>query len=459
MRTLARCIYFAGGPALLLAFVSAAFGLDLKPKIDPLARPLIEDEIAVGLAIGIVKDGQTQFLAYGETVKGSGVAPRDDTIYEIGSTSKVFTGLLLADMVQAGLVKLGDPIQKYLPASVQAPVHEGQPITLEHLATHTSGLPRIPGNLNAADLSNPLANYGLDQVYSFLNGYELSRPPGKYSYSNLGMGLLGDALASHQNMTYEQLLIDRIAKPLAMQDTCITLDEKRRKRLAPGYDAALNPAKNWDFPALAGAGGLRSTCRDLLLFLQANLADDESTQLHRAMRLSHAKRHPIGNGMAIGLGWHIVGDGVSLQHNGMTGGYHSLLAVVPDENIGVVVLSNTATMQISALGQRVTRIARGQKVERIARRSEVKVDLAVLQSYVGYYAITPAFGLTISIEDGQLFLQATGQPKVPIFAESKTKFFLKAVNAQITFVPDDEGKIKKLILRQGGRDVDAVREE
>jgi serine-type D-Ala-D-Ala carboxypeptidase/endopeptidase len=129
---------------VVLAVSAPAGALDLHEKIDPLAHPLIEDGIAVGIVIGVVREGETQILAYGETVKGGGRAPGGDTIYEIGSTTKVFTAALLAEMAQAGLVKLDDPLAKFLPDDAPALADDETPIRLEHLATHTSGLPRLP---------------------------------------------------------------------------------------------------------------------------------------------------------------------------------------------------------------------------------------------------------------------------------------------------------------------------
>jgi CubicO group peptidase (beta-lactamase class C family) len=282
-----------------------------------LARPLLEDGVAVGFVIGIVKDGQTQVIAYGETTKASGIAPTGDSVFEIGSISKVFTGVLLANMVQGGSMKLGDPVQQYLPASVQVPVADGAPITLEHLATHTSGLPRLPDNFTPTDASNPYADYTVAQMYAFLSGHKLRRPPGQYEYSNYAMGLLGHLLARQAGKTYEQLLIEQIGAPLGMHDTRIVLDENLRQRLAPPYNATLQPVKNWDLPTLSGAGGIRSTCHDLIKFIKANLARDEQP-LTQALRLAHRTRHTMTDGLAIGLGWHIARDGVTRWHNGMT---------------------------------------------------------------------------------------------------------------------------------------------
>ena len=435
---------------IALILVTTTYALDLKPKIDPLARPLIEDGTAVGFMIGIVKDGQTQVIAYGEIAKGSNTAPNADTVYEIGSVSKVFTAILLSDMVRKGIVKLDDPVQKYLPTDVKMPDFDGKSITLEHLVTHTSGLPRLPDNLKPANLSNPYADYSESQMYEFLNGHKLRRPPGQYEYSNYGVGLLGHLLARKMGKTYEQSLIDKICKPLGMLDTCISLNEDQKTRLATPYNAALNPVNTWDVPTLAGAGAIRSTCNDMMKFIQANIKDNDEP-LTQTLRMSHQERHAIMDGMTIGMAWHINPDDTR-WHNGGTGGFFSWLGISLTRKVGIVVLANTFNMRLDQFGQKVMRVALGEEVEPIESRKVIDVSSEVLESYAGVYTLTPNFSLTVTVEDGKLMVQATGQGKIPFFPESKTKFFCKVVEAQISIVLDEDGKVDHLILHQGGFD-------
>jgi serine-type D-Ala-D-Ala carboxypeptidase/endopeptidase len=442
--------------ASLLGIPAMAAAADLKSQIDPLAKQLIEEEKAVGFVVGIFADGKEQVFAYGKTEKGSEKVPDNKTVFEIGSVTKTFTGILLAEAIQAGQMKLDDLVQKHLPEKVTMPEFEKQPITLEHLVTHTSGFASLPDNFKPADLGNPYADYKVDQLYAFLNGHKPPRAPGKYEYCNVGMGLLGHLLALDAKKSYEQLVVDEICNPLKMSDTRITLSEDQKKRLAPGYNAELKPEKNWDIPTLAGAGALRSTVDDMLKYVKANLTK-EDTPLSKAMQLSHEKRHTMPDGLAIALGWHIARDNMTVWHNGMTGGYSSWVSIVPSYNVGVVVLANTATMHTTELGEKLTRVACGQKVEPTPSRKEIEVDRATLDSYAGSYPIVPQFVLNVTVEDGKLMVQATGQPKLPVFAESKTKFFYKIVDAQITFVPDENGNVAKLVLHQNGRDMEASR--
>ncbi len=441
-----------------VAMPATSYGIDDQERIDPFARQLIQDRMVVGLVIGIVKGENSRVIAYGEIIKGSGIAPDGNTLYEIGSVSKVFTCVLLASLIQSGDVNLKDPLQKHLPPSVTVPVYDGKPITLEHLATHTSGLPRMPDNFKPADSLNPYADYTVEQMYAFLNGYKLKRPPGQYEYSNYAMGLLGQVLADHMGTSYERLLKDRICKPLGMNDTGIALNQNQEKRLAPPYNAALKPVRNWDIPALAGAGAIRSSVNDMIKFIKANLKKG-SPPPSTALRFAQLKRHQMEDGLSMGLGWHFARDGATLWHNGGTGGYHGWLAISPDRGVGVVVLCNTANMRLDEFGEQVTRIALGREAKPPEARKIVRVDPARLKSYTGYYAMTPEFGLTVTEEKGHLMVQATGQDKFPVFAASKTKFFYKVVDAEITFVRDKEGRADKLILHQNGRDLEAFRKD
>jgi CubicO group peptidase (beta-lactamase class C family) len=434
---------------------ASGVGRDLRSKIDALAGPMIERGVATGFVIGVFQGGRTDVFSYGETARGSGVAPGADTVYEIGSITKVFTALLLADAVERGDLRFDDPVQKLLAGRARMPV-EGSPITLAHLATHTSGLPRLPDNLEPGDPANPYADYGVEQMYTFLGRHRLRRAPGEYEYSNLGAGLLGHALAVKAGRSYEELLVERVLTPLGLSDTRITLAPDQRRRLAPGHDAGLRPAKNWDLPAIPGAGGLRSTCRDLLAFAKAGL-DGKSGPLARAMALSLRERSKVGSGQAIGLGWHIAEDGVTRWHDGGTGGYWSWLAVLPDRGLAVVVLANTATERISAFGEDVTRVAAGLEVKPAPIFTEVEVEPRALQTYVGFYDLTPDFGLDVTLEEGRLMVRATGQDKYPVFASAPGRFFYEVVDAQLSFVPGPGGRVDRVVLHQGGRDTPGAR--
>jgi serine-type D-Ala-D-Ala carboxypeptidase/endopeptidase len=347
--------------ALWASLPAGALGLDLRAQTEPLAAPLISDRVVVGFVVGLFRRGETQVLSFGELRRGSGGAPDGDTVYEIGSITKVFTGILLADRILEGAMEVDAPVQRYLPERVRVPVLEGQPITLRHLATHTAGLSRDPELMRPRDRQNPFADLTLDQLYGSLSGMGPKQPPGRFAYSNFGLGVLGHVVGLQARATYEELLVERICTPLGMHDTRAAAHAGMLARLAPPYDDAHVPVKNWDLPVLAGAGGLRSTVNDLLKFIRATLPPDERTALGRAIQLSHRKLHTREDGRGNAYGWQISKSGQILFHGGSTGGYRAFLGIVPARQAGVVVLSNTARRpQINRLGEQLIALVLGQ---------------------------------------------------------------------------------------------------
>src|SRR5262245_59991578 len=241
-----------------------------------LVKRIDQQKQAVGIVAGIIEPNGRRVVAYGNLANGDSRTLHGDTIFEIGSVSKVFTSLLLADMVRHNEVALDDPAAKYLPEHVRMPERSGKSITLLDLSTHTSGLPTVP-NLKPKDLTNPYSDYSVDDLYQFLSGYELSRDPGsEFEYSNLGAGLLGHVLSYRAGTDYESLIRSRITEPLGMPDTSITLSSSMKQRMATGHSPALAPVANWDLPLLPGAGALRSSANDMLTFLSAFFGYKES---------------------------------------------------------------------------------------------------------------------------------------------------------------------------------------
>jgi D-alanyl-D-alanine-carboxypeptidase/D-alanyl-D-alanine-endopeptidase len=206
--------------------VSRAATVEKAPRAIALSdseiRQILIDRIdvqkqGVGIVVGVIEPHKRRVIAYGSLEKGDPRTLDGDTLFEIGSITKVFTALLAADMAQRDELRLDDPIAKYLPTKVKVPERQGRQITLIDLATHTSGLPRMPENFHPKDPNNPYADYSVDALYSFLSSYELRRDIGiKYVYSNLGFGLLGLGIAQRAGVDYEQLVVRRICDPLGM---------------------------------------------------------------------------------------------------------------------------------------------------------------------------------------------------------------------------------------------------
>jgi CubicO group peptidase (beta-lactamase class C family) len=298
----------------------------------------------IGIVVGIIDAGGTRIISCGNEGSYNG-----DTVFEIGSVTKVFTSLILADMVTRGEVKVDDPISKYLPNSVKVPKRGGREITFVDLSTHSSGLPRLPGNLSFWHLlihsDNPYAGYTVQEMYDFLSTYTLPRDIGaEYEYSNLGAGLLGHVLALKAGTDYEALVLERVCRPLGMTNTLITLSPEMKERMAQGHNAAGKAVPNWDMPALAGAGALRSTGNDLLKLVAANMGLTKSS-LTPAMELEQVPRHDTDlPNTRVALAWHITKTrGIEMVwHNGGTGGFRTFIGFDKKNHRGVVVLTNSA---------------------------------------------------------------------------------------------------------------------
>jgi D-alanyl-D-alanine-carboxypeptidase/D-alanyl-D-alanine-endopeptidase len=447
----APCLALSGA---LTGFASLLYGAasDIQSL---LMNRVDEGQKVVGIVVATIGPEERSVIPYGTMAKDRTDTVNGDTVFEIGSITKVFTSVILADMVVHGEVKLDTPVAQLLPVSVKVPTRNGKQITLLDLAMHISGLPGMPPGYKPADMENPFAGFDTDQLYSFLSGYKLTRDIGsKYEYSNLGAGLLAHALARKAGMSLGELFRLRILDPLGMTSTSIALSADQKRRLATGYDGALSPAKNWDFDALAGALALRSTANDLLKFLAANL-ELTHTPLAPAVRLMRTVRHSTDSpDMEIMMGWHVwnrYGAHI-IWHNGVTGGYWSFIGFDPVKKTGAVVLSNTR-FDNDAIGLHA--IDKDWPVEKLNaphQRVELEIDPAILGRYVGVYRFGPNYTVQVSLEYGHLWVRDTGEKAIELLAEKETEFFFKTMDVQVSFITDSSGKAAKMILHVNGED-------
>jgi D-alanyl-D-alanine-carboxypeptidase/D-alanyl-D-alanine-endopeptidase len=441
----------AAGLVLLAAILARAQNPGELEKL--LLNRTGEGRKAVGIVVGLVDATGERFLASGAAAPGGAVPPGADTVFEIGSITKVFTSLVLADMVARGEVGLDDPVAKFLPAAVKLPERDGKKITLRDLSNQVSGLPRMPDNLKPADGADPYFDYGPDRLYEFLAHCELGRAVGeKYEYSNLGVGLLGHALALKAGMGYEELVRKRVLEPLGMADTAIVLPERLKARLAPGSGPNLSPVKNWNFDVLAPAGALRSTARDMLRFLTAAMGLRD-TPLRAAFDLMSKDERPTGTpDLTIGLGWHVwrkYGTEI-IWHNGGTGGYRSFAGFDPAKKAGVVVLCNTS-FGIDDLGLYALepRWPVGRFKPPVARTA-VELDPKALEAFAGQYEIEPGVTVAVAVSEGKLRVKSPGQAEVVYQAWSPTRFF-RPGGRELTFFRDDAGAVVRLELYYEGQ--------
>jgi CubicO group peptidase (beta-lactamase class C family) len=386
-----------------------------------LARRVDDERQSVGIVVGIVDRKGRRIVSHGRMAANG--APVDGrTLFEIGSVTKVFTSLVLADMAARGEVGLDDPVARYLPAGVKVP-ERGRAITLMDLATHTSGLPRLPANLPMTNPADPYADYTVDQLYAFLRDYALPREVGaQFEYSNLGAGLLGHVLARRAGMDYESLIRARITDPLRMKDTGIAVPASLNSRFATGHDRFLSPAAHWTLPTLAGAGALHSTADDLLSFLEAEIGLRE-TPLSVAMAAQLVPRRPAGPN-EIALGWMTQKrpGGEAFWHNGGTGGYRAFCGFDRQAGFGVVALSNAFTeVGMDDIGGH---LLWGAAVRAFQPPPQaIPLDLAAAARWVGVYEAAPGARMTLTLEGGRLLAQLTGQPKTEVFQSGPSAFF------------------------------------
>ena len=404
------------------------------------------------IVVATIDEKGTKFTSLGQISQKPNAENADEnTVFEIGSITKVFTGTLLAEAVKRGEVKLDDPISKYLPAAVKVPTRNGKEITLIDLATHTSGLPRLPSNFAPKDSQNPYADYTVEQMYDFLSKYELPRDIGsKAEYSNFGMGLLGHILSRRAGISYENLVKTRILLPLGLNDTTITLYPAQKNRMAQGHDINGEENSLWDLPTLAGAGALRSTAKDMAKFAAYNLGLEKSGLLD-VFNNAHQPQRDFSQQMKIGLAWLTLQskpDKEIVWHNGGTGGFVSFIGFIKSEKRAVVILSNTA-QSVDDIGMHL--LDATSPLRKI--KPYVAVGENLLDEYAGNYEFANKAVFTITTEDGKLYAQLANQARLRVFAESENKFYYKVVNAKLTFNRGADGKIESLTLTQNGEQI------
>jgi len=313
---------------------------------DILRRRIDLEKRATGMAVGIAERERRRVIVYGQQASGDPRSVAADTLFEIGSLTKVFTALVLADAVHRKELRFDDPVDRYLPSGFRTPQRHGRAITLADLATHTSGLPLFPpitGNPLEA-----LARYAASDLRSWLAGLTLSRDPGaQWEYSNVGYCLLGLALANKAGTTYDALLNRCIIGPLRLKDTTLHPTGEATRRLAAGHDPTLAPIPPLDLGIFAPAGALRSTVENLLVFVGAVLPNSRSPLAAPAQLLLSIRRPAPAIGGEQALGWDVVaGTDPFVAKDGVTAGQAASIVLDAPRRTGVVVLSNALPVEM-----------------------------------------------------------------------------------------------------------------
>jgi len=412
---------------------------------------------AGGFVFAKISGGQVTFGSAGQPGPAPGLAS-EHLVFEIGSISKVFTALLLAEAVEEGRAKLDDPIRKFLPKSV-ALSSAAAAITLEQLATHTSGLPSLPDNFRPIEPMDPYANYTVDQLHAYLARYQPEKPgPQPASYSNVGFGLLGHLLEHLFGSSYADLVATRITGPLGMRDTAIDLTAEQTTRFAQPHSGGVT-VRPWRLPTLPGAGALRSTASDMARFAEG-LLSKEPTALTKAWTLICQPRASFGSTTRIGLAILIATrDGRTLyHHSGGTGGFRSYFELVPEADSATVLLLNNDGPEPAAVIASSHRPPEATHPATRATRPENPLEPARLVEYPGVYAMDARMRFTVVLDEkGRLQARLKGQPFVPIYHHGSDRFFLRVVEAEYQFNRDAEKRIESLTLLQNGNEIVAAR--
>ena len=433
-------------------------------------QPVFAQGYVHGMVVGVLDATGSAVYGFG-TVGTTEIAPTGDTIFQIGSVSKTFTGLLLASQVAGGALSASEPVQNLLPASVTVPTWHGLPITLQDLTTHTSGLPDAPTNLTPTDPLNPWAGYSVQDLYTFLNGYALPYAPGtQFVYSDVGEGLLGLALSLKAGTTYDGDVQSVIAGPLGLVDTTSMLSASQQPRLAPAYDGDLNPIEAWTFTeADAPAGALRSTVNDLLVYGAAQ-AGVTTSPIAAAMTLSHK---PITQSFdltdEIGYNW-IVSPGNILWHNGGLYGGAAFVGFDPVEHKVVAILLDTGALNTptpvfsdvpTSLGLLLMHWLQGTPPPPVDTLlpALVSVPTQTLANLVGTYDFSGMDSMQVTLNGDTLEANADWLWYFPakLYPTSATTFNLRAVQASVSFEVGGDGGASGLTLTAEGQSLQGTK--
>ncbi|MDJ1139070.1 serine hydrolase [Marinicella sp. X102] len=406
---------------------------DVKKEVDL----RVQHGLNASVVIGVFEQGKSHYYVNGWQNRAAKIPATRESIYEIGSISKTFTSLLLASLSQTHGFTINDSVQDHWPKPFQLIDQAEKPVTFKHLATHTSGLPRLPSNLNLFS-TDPYASYDRNDL---INGVMASKPQqagSSYAYSNFGAGLLGESMAVITNSTYNDLIQQHVLGPLELNQTYMTLEAVPDELLAQGYSGN-STAQAWNFKALAGAGSIRSSVKDLLHYGMAYLAADQSA-LEDAMNLA-TQVHFSNNRTQVGLGWHFTASGI-IWHNGGTAGFSSMLMIDKAQEKVVAVITNAdPNNNVEDIAVHLMDPSKPMRNHDFP----VAIDPSELDAFIGeFYNESNKKPLRIERRDDQLYLVAPKQPKFAMSYIGDNTFKLKLVNAKITFKANDEGQINGL---------------
>jgi CubicO group peptidase (beta-lactamase class C family) len=435
--------------AVVLVFAAAGFAQDVA-RMELLVQSLTPDNRFMGTVL--VARGENVLLSkgYGSANLEWGIANTPATRFRIGSITKQFTAAAILLLEERGRLTVEDAVRKHLPDAPPA----WEKITVFHLLTHTSGIPNFTSfpeyqsTMSVAVTTEKLVERFRDKPLEFAPGE-------KMNYSNSGYVLLGYLIEKISGKTYAQFLQENIFAPLSMTGSGYDSHSAVLARRAAGYGPSPNGPVNAPFLHMTiphGAGALYSTTEDLLRWNQALFGG----KLLSAASLEKMTT-PVKNDYGFGIAITTANGRTRYSHNGGINGFNSSLAYYPDSRVTIAVLANMNGPAADELGSKLSALAHGESVVLQSERKPITVSPKVLAQYVGTYQVGPGANLVIRLDGDQLTAQLGDQPRLPIFAESETRFFLRAVDAQLDFVKDDKGVVSHAVMHQNGRDTGAAR--
>ena len=440
-----RLVVLIGCLALAAQAAALPSDGDIQRIIQERVQAIAGPEGGMGIVVGVLDEKGPRVIAYGDAGGADRRPLTGQTVFEIGSVTKVFTALLLADMVRTRDMKWTDPVAKYLPKGTKLPERDGRMITLVDLATHTAGLPFMPDNLGSPSST--------EDLYRFIAAQTLAHDIGsKWDYSNLDYWLLQEAIAGRSRADFEQVMQKRVIGPLGLQSTVITPSPELQARLAIGHDATLQPAPLIAslpvFNLMPAAGGLLSTVDDLLKFLSVAMHYEDS-KLAPSMQKLLETRRPAGKGEQA-LGWLVTGTGAEtiVFHDGGSFAFSSAVAWQPEKRSGVVVLMN----QVGNVGDIARHLLQpSQPLEQPvrARHTEITLDAVTLDSYAGRYELQDEGVSTIGRDGALLTIElpaSWGLPKLQLHAEGQREFFATELPLRVTFEVDASNRVTTMIV-------------
>jgi CubicO group peptidase (beta-lactamase class C family) len=435
-----------------------------------IAAEFAKDSIG-SITVGVIAGSQLAWThSYGFADMKTHRPANRSTVYRIGSITKPFTAVMLMQLVAAGKIRLSDPVERYFPEIQQIGSRPpgAPPISFLQLATMTAGLAREPRD-EGPFWTGQVSNWEKTLIAALSHTDYISFPGTEFAYSNIGYAILGAALSRVAGEPYTEWEQARVLKPLGMERTRFEVDQSIAADLAQGYqvnrDGTLDDqtaaqeardGRGYKVPN----GAIFTTVDDLSRFVAFELGNGPANVLSRA-RLDSAFGGFVATSADLSVGYGLGfmaarrGTFTWLGHSGAVAGYQAAMYFDRGAQLGVVLFRNVVGGKENPDRLAVDILAR--LIDAAKQRTEVALDARVLDKYVGRYQLAPTFILAVTREGNALFTQATGQQKFEMYPESDGAFFLKVVDAQITFETDSTGRASTLILHQGGHSQRAQR--